>query len=231
MIVGVDGCRGGWYAVHSDDAGFLEGTVHASLESLCSAHSDSAIIAVDIPIGLVERGARECDLAARSFLGAVRGASVFPAPLRAVLGAMSHHEASERRAAIEAKRMSIQAFAILAKVAEVDTLLRHEPRHEARVFEVHPEVSFTAMNARRPIIASKKKREGRDERLQLLRKHYGDAPVRLISERPKSIVEADDVLDALAAHWSAERIHSGRSESLPVLPSRDKTGLKMAIYF
>ena len=41
----------------------------------------------------------------------------------------------------------------------------------------------------------------------------------------------DDLLDALAALWSAERIARSESESLPHPPERDSEGLTRAIHF
>jgi predicted RNase H-like nuclease len=42
---------------------------------------------------------------------------------------------------------------------------------------------------------------------------------------------ADDVVDALAALWSAERIHAGRAGSLTSPPAVDSAGLPMAIWY
>jgi hypothetical protein len=61
------------------------------------ATSASSTIVIDIPIGLVdsaERGGRECDRLVRGELGRPRGSSVFPTPVRGVLAAQSHQQAS-----------------------------------------------------------------------------------------------------------------------------------------
>jgi len=57
MLVGVDGCRGGWIAV-SDWGGSLDAGVHENWLSRVGNLKPDALIAVDIPIGLRARGAR-----------------------------------------------------------------------------------------------------------------------------------------------------------------------------
>ena len=44
-----------------------------------------AVFSIDIPIGLTDSGPRQCDIQARRLLGARRGTSVFPAPIRPAL--------------------------------------------------------------------------------------------------------------------------------------------------
>jgi len=101
----------------------------------------------------------------------------------------------------------------------------------ALVHEVHPEVSFAAMNGDVPLHSKKKRAAGREERAGLLATHFGDWPMRLVSTRPRNTVAADDVLDAFAALWSAERVASGHARSLPPVPDRDEMGLPMAIFY
>lgn len=132
------------------------------------------VAGVDVPIGLLGRGARNCDLEARRLLG-VRRSSVFPAPTRAILTATSHGEASRIRDGVEQKRVSIQAWAIVPKVAEVDRYLRAHRVRSDIVREVHPEVSFFFLNGKQPMTLSKKKAAGRAERLSVLHPWCGNA--------------------------------------------------------
>lgn len=127
--------------------------------------------------------------------------------------------------------MSIQAFAILGKVLEVDLALRKTSRRAGMVYEVHPEVSFAAMNGGAPLQFAKKRREGRLERLALLARAFGSEPERLVTERPRQTVASDDVMDALVALWSARRIQRGEGESVPAAPEVDRQGRRMAIFF
>jgi len=120
--LGVDGCTGGRVAVRRrNDAGHLQVLRRDTLRELFVLTPAPAIIAVDVPIGLLPVGPRACDEAARRLLGPRRN-SVFPAPLRPILGSRTHAEASAIRRSIEDKGMSIQAFGILPKVTEVDGL-------------------------------------------------------------------------------------------------------------
>ncbi len=58
-----------------------------------SSHSAQVHLArVDIPIGLSDSGPRRCEVEARKMVVA-RRSSIFPAPLRAVLGTTSYEEA------------------------------------------------------------------------------------------------------------------------------------------
>jgi predicted RNase H-like nuclease len=127
--------------------------------------------------------------------------------------------------------MSIQAFGITSKVREVDIVLRAAPERAQQVYEVHPEVSFSCLNGARPLTHSKKTALGRAERLELLANQFGDAPARLVATRRKSLVEADDVLDAFIALWTARRIVEGAAQSLPDRAEQDTVGLRMGIFY
>src|SRR5262245_17947920 len=101
-LAGIDGCRGGWLCVlAAGDGRTLTARVEVSLGVLLCDLPRETLMAIDIPIGLVDRGARRCDLEARLCLGPGRGSSVFPAPLRCVLSAGSYDEACRWRAAVE----------------------------------------------------------------------------------------------------------------------------------
>jgi predicted RNase H-like nuclease len=79
---GADGCRDGWIVVRETRPGrALSWQVIPSLQVLFEGPNAPTILAIDIPIGLPERGARVCDIAARALLGPGRASSVFPAPI------------------------------------------------------------------------------------------------------------------------------------------------------
>lgn len=227
---GVDGCPAGWYAVHlSPGSDHITGHVHLQFPSLLQALPVPTCLAVDIPIGLSETGARACDEAARQRLKQ-RGSSVFPAPLRAVLGAPTHEVASARRRAIEGKGMSIQAYNILRKIEQVDAALRSSAADAQRVHEAHPELCFVQMNGGLPLAHGKKSAQGHAQRIALLTPHFRGQAERLLDEFPRRAVQADDVLDALACLWTARRLAQGQAYSLPVTPPLDACGLRMAIH-
>ena len=56
--------------------------------------------------------------------------------------------------------MSVQAWAIVPKIVEVDGFLRADPARAAVVREVHPEGSFFFLNGGRPMSWPKRKAEG-----------------------------------------------------------------------
>lgn len=229
--IGVDGAKSGWFAVWRSGVG-IGFDLYARVEHLIAAHSGADVIAVDIPIGLSDRDGRAPDALARKFVGGKRASSVFSAPVRGVLDAQSRAEASDRHRRIDGRGFGAQAFAILPKIREWDTLLRSDAQARSRVREVHPEVSFAAMNAGLGLVPSKRSAEGHALRVQLLGRHFGqDVVEALVAQVPRRLAAADDVVDALAALWSAERIHAGRAGSLPSPPEVDSAGLQMAIWY
>ncbi len=229
LICGVDGCRAGWIAVFKDlDAGNVFWKVFPTFVQLASRTPVPQIIAVDIPIGLPDRGPRDCDLEARKKLGR-RGCSVFPAPIRHVLGAKSYKEACQKRYGIEEKKMSCQAWGIVPKVREVDTLLLENPGFRSRIREVHPEVSFFHMNRQSPVPDSKKSVAGHAQRLNLLLPNLGTFVNSALLARKQLGCANDDILDAFAALWTAERIMGGTASRIPHLPKVDSFGLSMEI--
>src|SRR5687767_3503859 len=120
-LAGVDGCPGGWLAVIERPGEPLQAQVFTTFDRLIESLPPTALIGVDIPIGLPEEGARVCDQEARKYLGSPRSSSVFPAPLRACLTASTYEEVCGVRMRIDSRKMSRQAFGILSKIREVDT--------------------------------------------------------------------------------------------------------------
>jgi predicted RNase H-like nuclease len=221
-IAGVDGCRAGWLAVIRDgDA--LETRIAVSDEELVALFSQCAAVAIDIPIGLAERGARACDVHARRFIRN-RGSSVFPAPLRSFIHLHDYAEVNRLSRELQDRGVSRQAFMIYPKVAQIDRVLQRHHELRPRVYEIHPEVSFTMWNDGLPIGASKHTRDGLAERRALAQHHFGEVP-----PTPRGAHE-DDLLDALAALWTAERIAAGRSRELGDAHV-DVTGLPMRIVY
>lgn len=226
LVVGVDGCPNGWLAVSRRDGGAVHCQRLASLADLFIDKVAPTVVAIDVPIGLLERGGRECDVEARRVLGP-RRSSVFTAPIRPLLTATSQAEASRIRHQLEGKRVSIQAWAIVAKILEVDRLLRSNPAWCEIIREVYPELCFFFLNGKRPMSESKKKAGGRAERVSLLRAWCGEMIDEALGERPKLGCKADDIVDAFAALWTAERIQRAEAVSIPPIPPVDAHGLRM----
>ena len=228
IIAGVDGCPGGWLALVEYKDGRLHARVFSRFADLANALPKAKVIAVDIPIGVPQIGARGCDQHARRELGQPRGSSVFPAPLRAVLAAQSWEDACRIRLRIEGKRMSKQAWGIVPKVREVDSLLRKDAKLAARVFEVHPEVSFAAW-AGGPMRHSKKKSAGQLTRGTLISAEWPDAITSCRTMLTGERYALDDLHDAFAALWTARRILIKKSRVIPSDPASDASGLPMRI--
>ncbi len=144
-----------------------------------------------------------------------------------MLSATSHAEASQIRHRMEGKRVSIQTWAIVPKILEIDRFIRAEPIRRKIVREVHPEVCFFFLNGERPMSVAKKKATGQAERRSVLQKWCGEAVDHALAEREKLGCKADDILDALVALWTAERIYRGEAVSIPAKPAMDACGLRM----
>jgi predicted RNase H-like nuclease len=79
----------------------------------------------------------------------------------------------------------------------------------------------------------KSKLPGFEERRALLVDTFGEAQIPTREEARKFARPAkpDDVLDALAATWTAWRVAEGRSKQLPQSPTTDARGLRMGITY
>ncbi|MBN2007975.1 DUF429 domain-containing protein [candidate division KSB1 bacterium] len=230
IIRGADGCKGGWIAITKNiDTGDITWQLCKNARELIYQEPEPRIIAVDIPIGLPEQGPRMCDQAARKLLGTPRASSVFPAPIRPVLAARSYVDACHIRYQIEGKKVSQQAWHIISKIKDMDECLRQQPESQSRVHEVHPEVCFCFMADQHAMRLNKKSHAGREERITLLEPIFGECIAAALAERHQLASGADDVLDAFAALWTAERILSGISQTIPPEPPVDDCGLYMEI--
>lgn len=219
-LVGVDGCRAGWVAAVDHVAGGTETRLLVLPDVQGVLALGAALVGIDIPLGLPAAGPRACDVAARARLGR-RRSSVFPAPVRAVLGATDHRDAVRRSNAASGQGLSVQAWNLVAKIEDADR--RIGPADH--VVEVHPELSFAAM-AGGPLGTRKLDAAGRRERLDLLRGGFPDVAVQLAA-RPAGCA-ADDVLDAYAVLWTVRRIAAGTAEVLGD-GTLDETGRTMSI--
>lgn len=225
-VGGVDGCVGGWIRVDRTPGAPISVAVYTTVDELLKASRDFAVLTVDIPIGLTESTARDCDVAARKLIGP-RASSVFPAPVRAALEGKNYGDACARSAKVSGKRISKQCFAILPRIRDMDRALRESAEYRAIVREVHPEVCFCTMNEGRHLRHSKREKEGFLDRKLLVEEYFGPVFDRLRGMIAVSAAANDDILDALVALWSAERVRDGRAITLPATPPRDSFGLPM----
>lgn len=205
-VAGIDWYRRGWVAVVLADAGAPRVLTGTDLKALVARIPDAACVAVDMPIGL-PTAERSADKLARAFVGP-RWQSVFATPPAEVLKAANYPEANEIAAQLlDGKKISQQAWALrhnIERVAEVADA-------DARIIEVHPEVSFRAL-ADAHVGFPKTTWNGQALRRRALKRAGIELPDEL---GEGGEVPVADVLDAAAAAWSARRYAQGRAESLP----------------
>ncbi len=230
-VVGVDGCPGGWLSVKFTLANSsLTFRVNSSFSDVLASYSDALCMTVDTPIGLEQGRPLQADIAARKVLGP-RISSVFPAPDRRLVGVTAYADANTQSRSLLDKGIPRQAHAIYSKIAEVNQLMN--PELQEKVVEVHPEVSFWALEGRTPMTYHKSKAEGFEERRALLASAFRDIsiPNRKEARQVARPAKPDDVLDAIVAAWTARRYVSGEACRLPDQPPTDLTGLRIEIVY
>jgi predicted RNase H-like nuclease len=205
VFVGVDGCSLGWVAIAITDEGFSEARLLDDFDAVVHAFPDARVIGVDMPIGLTEDANRAADRAARSFLKG-NASSVFNAPVRSALEAVSYEDAKRISIQVSGKALSKQSYALFGKIREVDAHAGDD-----RMVEVHPEVSFRTMNGGQPL-GRKRSWGGMRARLALLDVAGIALPDALGEVGAAGI---DDVVDAAAVAWSARRVAAGAALRFP----------------
>lgn len=199
----MDGVPGGWVVALVGRT--VTWSVCADAAAVLAVTAGCAAVGVDIPLGLPSTaGRRACDVACAAALGRARS-SVFPAPPREVLDAATYAEACAVARRVTGGAISLQTFHIGAKIREWDGLER-----PSSVVEVHPELALRRMAPDVPF-APKKTARGAGQRIAALAR-WLDVPTAL-ADLPAG-ARLDDVLDALAAAWSARRWVEGRAEVL-----------------
>ena len=202
LTLGVDAARGGWIAVALQDGRFATAALERRLPALLERFEEADIVGVDIPIGLPAAGTRRrADLEARRIVGP-RRASVFFTPSRVAIEAQTYSAVRELEPSTSA-----QAWALRTAILDVNRIA------DARVREVHPEVSFAVLAAR-PLAFAKRTWNGQQERLRLL----DGAGIRIPHRLDAGLVPPDDVIDAAVAAWSATRIARGEHLTVPADP-------------
>jgi len=238
-VAGVDGCRAGWIAVlmRVDDPASARIVTAPTLADIADAAEKPGIIAVDMPIGLPDRtqgSGRAPEQLIRPLLGQ-RQSSVFAIPSRRAVYADDYGEACRIALATfdPPRKVSRQGFAIFPKIREIDALLRARPDLVSKIYEVHPELAFWALNGRQALEEPKKVKgvpygPGMALRRALLAR--AGLPDALIHAPPPRGAAADDLLDALSGLTVALDLARGGGESFPDPPGRDAHGLPVAIW-
>ena len=231
--IGIDGCRAGWVAAVQRGA-VVSVEVHATFSGLLAAYPGAVRVGVDMPIGLPHAGypKRECEHLARDKLRR-RASSVFSPPCRAAANALSVGEARELNRQEVGSSLSVQAWNICQKIAEVDRALLAAPSLINSVFEVHPEVCFAALANGQPMAHRKSTAEGKQERLALLSQWLPQAANlrdQAMRSFKRSVLQEDDVLDALVVLLTA-RAGAAELRYLPEKSVADEHGLPMRMVY
>jgi predicted RNase H-like nuclease len=224
IYVGLDGYRHGWVAVRIEgDASSL--CFYDDIAALLATSFDRA--AIDMPIGLPQRGDRACDLAARALLKP-HTSRVFTGARRGLWDFPTHAAANRALRARGEAGVSIQLWHLGRKIRELDALMTR--RRQTRIREAHPELVFLRLNGGVPL-ASKHTMAGWTLRRRLLRREgFSEIGRWLRVDRHGSGAKVDDILDACAMAIAARDFHS--ANVLPRGPARrDAKGLKMQIWY
>ena len=252
-VLGIDACVGGWVGVVATEGERVRLRFGRTIgELLAAVEGDGGLdaIGIDIPIGLADDSVRRTDALARAALGP-RRSSIFASPVRAALRAPTHAEFSTLHRERTGSGLSVQAYRIAPKIAEVDDHLAAGGR---MLTEVHPELSFATLaglpGAPVPLAHAKRTWAGAEERRRLLdsvgllpgsppdragsagRAGRADAEEtnRTDDDRAGAHAAPDDVLDAAIVAWTAFRIARGTAVRRPDPPEVFSDGLEAAIF-
>ncbi len=227
-VLGVDACRTGWAGIALSGgqarAYFAPGI--QELADRAAAGGPLLVIAIDIPVGLPDAGRRSADVLARKELKG-RWPSLFITPVRTAVEAADYQAAAAENRRLAGEGLSRQAFALRAKILDVDQWLQAGSPAPVRVVEAHPELSFAAM-AGAPLRSRKSTWAGAVQRRALLAREgiVLDGDLGLAGEQ----AGVDDVLDAAAAAWTARRVSQGSARCLPLSPEVFSDGIPAAIW-
>jgi predicted RNase H-like nuclease len=208
IATGVDACKSGWVAV-TLGAGGADVTATVTVAGSLAELGLRGVTGIDMPLGLLPRGWRTADTLARRALGR-RGVTVFAIPPRSVWERGSYAEANAACRELTGQGLSAQAWGLRARLLDADRFRATcgVPPSEVDPYEVHPELSFSALSGA-PVPVSKHSPEGLAARRRLL----AGAGITLPAG-PVAGAGEDDVLDAAAVAWSARRILRGTAVAL-----------------
>ena len=219
LIIGIDGCKSGWFSIWENQDKSIHSSVFSNLNELKNFFKNESqlILGIDMPVVLSEVIPRQADQLARKLLSK-KASSVFTAPTPEMLDQPNYEKASLVSKRLFGKSMSLQSWYLFPKIKDVQTMIHHE---DMQIYEIHPELSFRAMNNEQVILESKKTQEGFALRNALLSMHFKNFIFEDIrNQYARKDVMDNDILDALAVLWSAKRIQSNQASYLPQAPEK-----------
>ena len=172
-VIGIDGCRAGWITAKVGDKNSLIFHIVENLNDDYLKQSNLTHIGIDIPLQLSHTGKRLAEIEARGLLKK-RACTIFSPPTLNALRAKNYIDACEVNFKECGKRISKQSWNLFPKIKEAHKFLENNLISKLEVFEIHPELSFMAMNDMNLIEASKKTDIGREIRIKLMQKFFQD---------------------------------------------------------
>ena len=218
-FIGIDGFRFGWVGCYFDENGNQRFDYSGRLERLIAGPYVRAMI--DIPIGLPDHGYRQCDVEAQQYLRA----RVFTGARWGVWDFEGYEDANRHYRANGEKGISKQLWGLRDKLQEVNETT--PLARQVRLQETHPELVF--MRLAGCVLANKKTEFGRNQRIDLLKKHGVRKIETWLNQRYGTGIGGDDLIDACACALAA-RDMVGHLPFHGVAP-KDERGIQMEIWY
>ena len=226
-VIGIDGCRAGWITAKVGDKNSLIFHIVENLNDDYLKQSNLSYIGIDIPLHLSHTGKRLAEIEARGLLKK-RACTIFSPPTLNALMAKNYIDACDVNFKECGKRISKQSWNLFPKIIEAHTFLENNSISKLGVFEVHPELSFMAMNDMNLIEVSKKTDIGKEIRIKLIQKFFPNFSFESVRNKyKKNQVLDDDILDSISVLWSTQRIVDNIAQFVP----KDPEKINMRIYF
>ena len=150
-----------------------------------------------------------------------RACTIFTPPTLNALRTKNYIDACEVNFKECGKRISKQSWNLFPKIKEAHNFLKNNLIGKVGVFEVHPELSFMAMNDMNIIEASKKTDIGKEIRIELIQKFFPTFSFELVRNKyKKNQVLDDDILDSISVLWSTQRIVDNIAQFVPKDPRK-----------
>ena len=226
-VIGIDGCRAGWIITQILDNQFLSFQIIENLNNDYLKKSNLSHIGIDIPLHLSNKGARLAEIEARRLLKK-RACTIFSPPTLKALSEKNYIDACDVNFQECGRRISKQSWNLFPKIKEAQKFVENNLISKLEVFEIHPELSFMAMNDMNLIEASKKTDIGKEIRISLIKKFFPTFSFQSIRNKyKKNQVLDDDILDSISVLWSTQRIVDNIAQFVP----KDPEKMNMRIYF
>ena len=226
-VIGIDGCRAGWIITKILNNQLISFQIIENLNDDYLKQSNLSHIGIDIPLQLSHSGKRLAEIEARGLLKK-RACTIFSPPTLNALRAKNYIDACEVNFKDCGKRISKQSWNLFPKIKEAQKFLEKNLISKSEVFEVHPELSFMAMNDMNLIEVSKKTDIGKEIRIKLIQKFFPSFSFESVRKKyKKNQVLDDDILDSISVLWSTQRIVDNIAQFVP----KETEKINMRIYF